>query len=109
MIIIMQTISIIELSHAFINGHKARLSAEWSDLNRLLNTYRPMLYQQTPYSYRHTGLLAAAETVQQISYVWPRSAVGTGVSGVHEISRLWVADIKLSESHEQDTRNAHVP
>jgi len=49
-------------------------------------------YQQQRYSYRQTGLLAAAETVQLISYVWPRSAVRTGVSDIHGILRLWVDD-----------------
>jgi len=34
------------------------------------------------------------ETVQQISYVCQRFAVGTGVSGIRAIFRLWVADIR---------------
>jgi len=43
------------------------------------------------------------------SKLCPRSAVGTGVSGILEIFRLWVADIRASQSHEQVTRNAYVP
>jgi len=57
-------------------------------------------------SYRHTGLLTVAATVQQISYVCPRSAVGTGLSGMRRIFDLWVADTRTSLSHEPVTTNA---
>jgi len=49
-----------------------------------------------------------AETVQQIGYVCPKSAVGTGVLGIRWMFRLWVTDIMASQSHEQVIRNVCV-
>jgi len=48
-----------------------------------------------------------AETIQQISYLCPRSAVGTGISGMCGIFHPWVADIKVLQSHEQVTGYAY--
>jgi len=57
----------------------------------------------------HTGLLAVAKTLQQISYVCAGSAVRIRVSGVRRISHLCVADSREPQSNEQVTRNAYVP
>ena len=53
--------------------------------------------------------MAVAETVQQIGYICPSSAVGTGISGIHGIFRLWVDDNRALQLHEQVARNVYVP
>ena len=76
------------------------------------------MYHQNPkqqkqhYSYRHTGLLAASETLYSklATFVHDLLSVRRRRHTVRgkNLFRLWIADIRAPQSHEQDTRNAYV-
>ena len=69
-------------------------------------------YQQKHYCCRHTGLLAAAETLYSklATFVQDLLSVRCLRCTIRErnLYCLWVADIRALQSHEQDTRNVCV-